>query len=58
MNSALIFIEMRRKSVAKDLAEAIARREWSKVAGLDGIEIGLIIAKKILEEEIKHGKYS
>ena len=48
----LQLIEMRRKSAAKELATAIANKQWSQVAGYDGIEIGLIMAAKIVREEM------
>jgi hypothetical protein len=51
---ALSIIELRRKSAASILADAINNKAWSQVSGYDGIEIGLIIAKKIIEEEIEH----
>ena len=46
-------LEIRRLGIENELKRAVLLKEWSKVAGYDGIEIGLIIAKKIIENEIK-----
>lgn len=45
-------LDMRQKSVESDLAKAVESKAWSKVAGLDGIAIGLLIARRIIEKEL------
>lgn len=45
-------LDMRQKSVESDLAEAVKAKAWSKIAGLDGIAIGLLMARRIIEKEL------
>lgn len=51
LNLVAKLIELKRENTAKELSIAVKNREWSRVPGLDGIEIGLIIAAKIVKEE-------
>lgn len=46
----LMLIDNRRKSVQQELNSAISNKEWSKVPGFDGIDIGLMIAEKYINE--------
>lgn len=48
----LKLIEMRRKDTQKQFEEALVQQRWSQVAGLDGIGTGLMMAEKIVREEM------
>ena len=52
MNKDVILrrIECSRQIAAEELQDAIKKREWSCVTGRAGIEIGLILAAKIIRE--------
>jgi len=49
-------LELRRETAEKELAEAFAERLWSQVSGRDGIELGLIIAIRIVKDELKRAE--
>lgn len=46
-------IQLRRTSIAREFDEALKSKEWSKLSGLDGIDVGLMIAEKIVKENVK-----
>ena len=50
VNIVLGLIDLRRRHAQKELNTAITKREWSKVAGWDGIDIGLMMAEKIVKK--------
>lgn len=52
MKTLLDLLKLRQAHQSKELSQAVERREWSRVPGLDGIEIGLILAIKLTEERI------
>lgn len=41
----------RREIISKELKSAIQRKEWSKIPQLDSMDIGLLMAEKIIREE-------
>jgi hypothetical protein len=49
----LSLIDIRRRTVQSELNEAIERKQWSKVPGWDGIDIGLMMAEKTIKEEMQ-----
>jgi hypothetical protein len=49
----LELIEMRRKSAEQEFKDALDNHRWSQVSGWHGIETGLIMAKKVIEDELK-----
>ena len=51
----LTLLASRRQQAKIELDNAIAKKEWSKVPGWDGIDIGLMMAEKIVNE-CKEGK--
>lgn len=46
-------IDIRRRSAQRELKAAIANKQWSKVPGWDGIDIGLMMAETTLKEEMQ-----
>lgn len=52
----LSLVVMRRKDYDKQRDEAIQQQRWSQVAGLDGIGTGLLMAEKLIKEEIKEAQ--
>ena len=42
----------RRNEVQRERDTAIKNKEWSKVPGWDGVDIGLLMAEKIVNEEM------
>jgi hypothetical protein len=46
-------IDIRRRSAQQELKDAIEKKQWSKVPGWDGIDIGLMMAEKIIKEEMQ-----
>ena len=56
LNFIIGLIDIRCKSIQDEFNRALAKKEWSKLAGFDGIDIGLLMARRIIEEEIKYGK--
>ena len=44
-------LEFRKKYFESELRSAIKKQEWSKVAGFDGISLGIEIAINTLKEE-------
>jgi hypothetical protein len=49
----LSLIDIRRKSAQRELKDAIENKQWSKVPGWDGIDIGLMMAEKTIKEEMQ-----
>lgn len=47
-------IDIRRRDAQRELKAAIENKEWSKVAGWDGIDIGLMMAEKTIKDEMRH----
>lgn len=54
LHRLLGLIDIRRRSVQQELKDSITSKEWSKMSGLDGIDIGLLMAEKTIKEEISH----
>ena len=52
LEMALERIEIRQKHEEALRDEAVAAKQWSHVPGRDGIAIGLMLAAKIVSEEI------
>ncbi len=52
LGTALKLVEMRIRDHEAKKAAAIADQRWSQVAGWDGISIGLLMAAKIIREEL------
>lgn len=52
-NFVLGCISVRRSQAQRERDDAIAKKEWSKVPGWDGIDIGLMAAERIIEESSK-----
>lgn len=46
-------IDIRRRSAQRELKDAIENKQWSKVPGWDGIDIGLMMAEKTLKDEMQ-----
>lgn len=46
-------IDIRRKSAQRELKDAIENKQWSKVPGWDGIDIGLMMAEKTIKDEMQ-----
>lgn len=46
-------LKARRKATQKEFSNALKNKEWSKLAGYDGIDIGLMIAEQIIKSEVK-----
>ncbi len=49
-------IDIRRRDAQRELKSAIENKQWSKVAGWDGIDIGLMMAEKTIRDEMRHNK--
>lgn len=47
-------IDIRRRTMQRELKDAIENKQWSKVSGWDGIDIGLMMAEKTIKEEMQH----
>lgn len=46
-------INIRGLDAQRELTEAIKGKQWSKVAGWDGIDIGLMMAEKTIKDEMR-----
>ena len=46
-------LERRRKGIERDLDDALRYERWSRVAGLDGIRCGLLMAETLIRDEFK-----
>lgn len=51
LDRLLGLIDIRRRSAQRELKDAIENKQWSKVPGWDGIDIGLMMAETIVREE-------
>ena len=54
LHRLLELIDIRRRSAQRELKDAIEKKQWSKVPGWDGIDIGLMMAEKTIKEEMQH----
>jgi hypothetical protein len=54
LHRLLGLIDIRRRSAQRELKDAIEKKQWSKVPGWDGIDIGLMMAEKTIKEEMQH----
>ena len=54
LHRLLSLIDIRRRSAQRELKDAIENKQWSKVPGWDGIDIGLMMAEKTIKEEMQH----
>ena len=50
-------INIRRRSAQRELKDAIENKQWSKVPGWDGIDIGLMMAEKTIKEEMQQNAH-
>ncbi len=53
LHMALKLIEQRRKHADQQRDDAVREQRWSQVAGFDGIGTGLLLAEKIVREEMQ-----
>jgi hypothetical protein len=47
-------IEMRRKDAEKEFETAVTEKRWSNVSGWHGISTGLMMAQKVIQEEMNY----
>ncbi len=56
LHRLLGLIDISRRSAQRELKDAIEKRQWSKVPGWDGIDIGLMMAEKTIKEEMQQNR--
>ena len=49
----LKLLELRIRDNERNFQEAVAEERWSQVSGLHGIGTGLLMAKRVVEDEFK-----
>ena len=56
LHRLLGLIDIRRRTAQRELKDAIENKQWSKVPGWDGIDIGLMMAERTIKEEMQQNE--